>query len=581
MLSLRSIRTWLAGTLAGVSLLTAGTIALYVVPSADRQFRSLAQDAALGLTARAAHDAGAATSLAGVRQALARASRDGQLSLWLVDGSGRLIAQSALPSVHRASLPDAQRAVAIALSGRRFVPTGAATGSHVIALPAHTPSGARAALVAYAPRAALAARTSDALRRNLVFGTLLAVALALVVSFGVASLVTRRVRRLARAAGAIAAGDFRGTVRDSFPDEIGLLAGSIDEMRERLAAAFAVLERERGGLSSVVERLEEGVIALDPTGVVEIVNPAAGELLGVAIAPGHQLPFPWPAAALARRIGGSGSPARDVETPRGRWLHVQHASLRPDDDNGPSLIVVSDRTAERDREAAERRFVANASHELRTPLSAIVAAVEILQSGAKDDIGVRDAFLEDVHHEAKRLQRLTGVLLTLAQIGSVSLEPSRGPVPLLPRLEHVAEVMQPLAEAARVAIDVVGDATALADPDILDQVLLGLVGNALKHTPPGGEIRLSASELSTGLRVTVADTGSGIPRDQLPHVFDRFWRGDGARQAGGFGLGLGICREYVEAMDGTISIQSRPGAGTTVEILLPHVNVTALVEVGT
>ena len=243
---LYSIRTWFAATLVAVSLMTAAAIALYVVPTTDGEYRDLAQDAALGITARAAHDVAAARTPAGIHDALSRASRNGQLSLWLVDEHGSVISASALPSVSLRSLPDASRAIAVALSRQRFVPTGEATASHVVALPTRTRSGGPAALVAYAPRAGFAARASDALRRRFVLGALLAMTLAIAVSLAVASLVQRRVRRLATAAGTIARGNFDDPVNDRFPDDIGRLAGSIDEMRQRLAVAFAVVERDRG-----------------------------------------------------------------------------------------------------------------------------------------------------------------------------------------------------------------------------------------------------------------------------------------------------------------------------------------------
>jgi signal transduction histidine kinase len=579
---LSGIRTWFAATLVAVSLLTAGAIALYVVPTTDSQYRDLAQDAALGMTARAAHDVGAARTDADVQRALARASRDGQLSLWLVDSRGHVVIASALPSVSLRGLPDAARAIAVALSGRRFVPTGEATASHVVALPARTQAGAAAALVAYAPRTGFASRASDALRRRFVLGALLAMTLAVAVSLAVASLVSRRVRRLATAAGTIASGDFNHPVHDRFPDEIGHLAGSIDEMRQRLAVAFAVVERERGGLSAVLNRLEEGVIALDPTGLVEIVNPAASELLGVSVEPGRILRAPWPAAVLEADAGSRDSAyGAEIETPQGRWLRVQRVALRAGDEHGASLIVVSDRTAERSREASERRFLANASHELRTPLAAIVAAVEVLQAGAKDDVTARDTFLADLQHEAHRLQRLTDRLLTVARMGSETLEPSLQPVSLASRLAYICELMQPLAETGSVKIESGGDALALADPDILDQVLAGLVGNALKHTPPGGTIHLIAEDDAAGPCITVLDTGEGIAESELPHVFDRFWRSDDARQVGGFGLGLGICREHVEAMRGTMMIRSRLGVGTTVTVSFTRLRAEETLEVPT
>ncbi len=578
MAHLRGIRTWFALTLVAVSLLTAGATALYVVPTADGQYRALAQDAALGLAARAAHDVGGAHSAAEVRRALSRASRDGQLSLWLVDRNQHVVAASALPSVSLRGLPDVTRAIAISLSGRRFVPSGDATASHVVALPARTPSGAAVALVAYAPRTGFASRASDALRRRFVLGALIAMTLAIIVSLAVASLVARRVRRLADAAGVIAGGDFDNPLSDRFPDEIGSLAASIDEMRQRLAVAFAVVERERGALSAVLNRLEEGVIALDPMGVVEIVNPAASDLLGVAIEAGLPLRAPWPPEVQAA-ITGAGAPYADFETPAGRWLRVQRGALRTRDDNAASLIVLSDRTAERTREASERRFLANASHELRTPLAAIVAAVEVLEAGAKDDVEARDTFLADLQREALRLQRLTERLLTVARMGSATIQPALQAVPLAPRLAHVAELMHPLAESGAVSLCTGGDALAMADPDILDQVLVGLVGNALKYTPRGGVVRLTVADGDDGLRIAVADTGSGIDPDDLGHVFDRFWRGDDARRAGGFGLGLGICREFVEAMGGEITVRSRPGVGTTVIVALTRAHSDASVEV--
>jgi|tagenome__1003787_1003787.scaffolds.fasta_scaffold20989306_8 signal transduction histidine kinase/HAMP domain-containing protein len=576
-----SIRTWFAATLVAVSLLTAGAIALYVVPTTDDQYRDLAQDAALGVTARAAHDVSDASTSAGVNRALARASRNGQLSLWLVDKRGRVVAASALPSVSLRSLPDVSRAISVALARGRFVPTGKGTASHVVALPTRTRNGAPAALVAYAPRAGFAERASDAMRRRFILGTLIAMTLAIVVSLAVATLVSRRVRRLAVAARTIAGGDFNEPVNDRFPDDIGRLAESIDEMRERLAVAFAVVERERGSLSAVLNRLEEGVIALDSTGLVEIVNPAASDLIGATIEPGRRLE-PWPAAVLVGNAGSGATPSgAEIETPRGRWLRVQRVALRAGDDHGSILVVVSDRTAERNREASEQRFLANASHELRTPLAAIVAAVEVLQGGAKDEVAARDAFLTDLQHEAHRLQRLTDRLLTVARLGSETLEPSLQPVALASRLAYIAELMQPLAETGTVTIATEGDAPALADPDLLDQVLVGLVGNALKHTPAGGTIRLVADNDDSGPSITVLDTGEGIAESELPHVFDRFWRSDDARSAGGYGLGLGICREHVEAMQGTITIRSRLGAGTSVKISLTRIHAAAALEAQT
>jgi signal transduction histidine kinase len=577
MASLKSIRTWLATTLVGASILTASVIALYIVPTVDRQYRSLAQDAVLGVSSRAAHQVRHASSAAAIQQALTRASRDGQISIWLLDRNHKVVAASALPSVDLRRLPDESRAVALALAGHRFAAAGDSNASHVIAMPTRTIKGVREALVAYAPRAGFVTRASDAMHRGLFLGACLAIILAVIASLVVASIVTRRVRRLAGAASRIAAGDFTSSVHDGFPDEIGLLAGSIDEMRKRLAVSFTELERERRSLARVLDRLEEGVVAVDAAGLVEVFNPAAAELLEVPLERGSALSCPWPAAAVEEAALSGGADAVEVETPRGRFLRVQRSSLQSVSE-GASLVVVSDRTAERARQETERRFVENASHELRTPLAAIVAAVEVLQDGAKNEPAARDAFLADLQHEAQRLQRLTEGLLTLARLGAGELLPTTRAVALRPRLVHVAEIMRPLAAAAGVTIEVRGTGRATADPDVLDQVLVGLLGNALKHSPSGGAITLRAGVRDDRACISVSDTGCGIPPDQLARVFDRFWRGDWARPAGGFGLGLGICREYVEAMDGEITIASTPGSGTTVEITLPRARRESMAE---
>jgi signal transduction histidine kinase len=193
----------------------------------------------------------------------------------------------------------------------------------------------------------------------------------------------------------------------------------------------------------------------------------------------------------------------------------------------------------------------------------------MLQSGAKNDATMRDAFLADVQHESERLQRLTERLLTLSRMGSGSLRPLARAVDVSSRLSYVADLMEPLAHGAHATLVVDGTGTAYVDPDMLDQVVVGLVGNALKHMPDGGVVRLSAVAHDDTISIRVRDSGSGIPPAEMPYVFDRFWQGDAARRADGFGLGLGIAREYVESMHGTISIESSSDAGTTVEVVLP------------
>ena len=135
-------------------------------------------------------------------------------------------------------------------------------------------------------------------------------------------------------------------------------------------------------------------------------------------------------------------------------------------------------------------------------------------------------------------------------------------------VQHASGLMASLASASDLSVGAEGSAEALADEDVLEQVLLGLIGNAIKHTPPGGEIRLAVGEVDDAVTIDVSDTGDGIAPDELPRIFDRFYQVDRSRSGTGFGLGLAICREFVTAMGGTIDVESEVGGGTTVRLRL-------------
>ncbi|HEX8230744.1 MAG TPA: ATP-binding protein [Chloroflexia bacterium] len=228
---------------------------------------------------------------------------------------------------------------------------------------------------------------------------------------------------------------------------------------------------------------------------------------------------------------------------------------------------------------AQRRFVADASHELRTPLTSLEGLSEMLLIGAdRGDTRVVQRTVRSMHGELRRLGRLVADLLTLSRLDSTAPTISFKPVSPCPLLAGLVEQMTPVAEAKEVRLSLRCEAsveTALlrADPDRLKQVLLNLLDNALRYTPEQGEVRVRASTDATGRRllIEVQDTGQGITPEDLPHVFDRFYRGDlsRARATGNTGLGLSIARAIVERHGGSISVQSSPGEGATFSIVLP------------
>lgn len=222
---------------------------------------------------------------------------------------------------------------------------------------------------------------------------------------------------------------------------------------------------------------------------------------------------------------------------------------------------------------AQRRFVADASHEMRTPIAALTGMLELLDDGAKNVPEVRDDFIRTMQTEVERLGRLVRDLLTLAQLEGGNLQLRLAPGYVVDLLGDVGRVMQGLAEqvGVRLAIEVPDeDLRVVADHDRIVQVLLSFTDNALKHSTAGSTVRLRALPLGNTVRLEVIDEGPGIDPEELPRLFERFYRVDTARAGGGTGLGLAIAKEIVEVHGATITVESAPGTGTTFGFNLPR-----------
>lgn len=267
-----------------------------------------------------------------------------------------------------------------------------------------------------------------------------------------------------------------------------------------------------------------------------------------------------------------------------RWVEVRSRLIHDEDGNvvgnAGTIADISDRRqaeellADQSRilelgerqERAEREFVANAAHELRTPLAAIVSAIDVLQSGAKEAPQERDVFLADIQRESDRLSRLVHALLVLARAQTGQETVAVGPVRVRPIFEEIAQRLRP---HEGVVVDVVcaPGLTVLGAPDLLEQVFANLAANAAKHTR-SGRIEFVAAPAPDGwVAAEVRDTGVGIPPEERDRIVDRFYRGED-RGADGFGLGLAIADQAVAALGGRMEVESSPGEGTTVRILL-------------
>jgi two-component system sensor histidine kinase ResE len=407
-----------------------------------------------------------------------------------------------------------------------------------------------------------------------------AAAIAAVVGGGlmllVATLLSRRVERLNLAAKTIEQGDFSSRIEPGYGDELGDLARSFNAMTARFQDSFGRVEESKETLDAILENLGEGVLATNLEGKVMFANPAARRLLRMTPERVHdvwqpqELPDPWEDFDLPDAVARCAKEHECGEARvRGAWtffqINLEHMPAF-DEHKGGVLIVVRDLSETRRLEANQQRFLANAAHELKTPITAILGAAELLLTEKDDDPRVRERFLTHIRSEAERMQRLSETLLQLAQTGWDRRDPDIGEVDLLDVASRVAERMGPLADSSWLELSVEGEGGRVrADEEWLEQALLVLVSNALKHSEKGGRVRLRAE----GSRVAVEDEGAGISEEDIPYLFERFYRGSNSE---GFGLGLPICKELVQRMGGEIHLESEKGKGTIVEVRLPEVS---------
>jgi two-component system, OmpR family, phosphate regulon sensor histidine kinase PhoR len=337
------------------------------------------------------------------------------------------------------------------------------------------------------------------------------------------------------------------------------------------------VEAERAKLATVLEQMTDGVLIADSDGRIHFANPAAVRLFDAHTAIGHTAPEVLRHYQLVeawQRARASGEQQSEAVEIPSRHLFLQLFIL-PDPHTGGSLLLVQDLTRVRRLEMVRRDFVSNVSHELRTPLASLKALTETLRGGALEDPKVADRFLGRIETEVDALTQMAQELLELARIesGQVPLEFSQvNPGRLL---ESSAERMRAQAERAGLELRLEVPASlpdVRADERRLEQVLVNLVHNAVKFTPPGGAVVLSAAMDGDFVHFAVRDTGVGIPEDDLSRIFERFYKADRARSGGGTGLGLSIAKHIIEAHGGRIWAESIEGRGSTFNFTIPTKN---------
>lgn len=399
-----------------------------------------------------------------------------------------------------------------------------------------------------------------------------ALVVALSVIYLVSYIVARRIRRIESGAASIAEGEFGTRLLVTSQDELGQLAMTFNDMGDKLGAAFQQIDDEKRRAQVLLDDLSEGVIGIDTDGNIIVVNPAAEKLLGYKIDAPCSLSACLPGEIHDLWESMSPESPKREDTfilPDDRALAV-HSSYLSDQAELSSLLVLRDVSQEVKMEKSRRDFIANASHELKTPLFSLGGFLELLQDEDVDE-STKDEFVATMREQVDRLADLARKLLDLSQMDSGAIEVRTGRVELRNVVDMVAREFTAYSVAHDSRVDTAAlpeDLVAVGDVDRTAQLVRILLDNALKYSPVGATVAVTGRHNGKTVSFTVADQGPGIPGEELPRVFERFYRGKSAGRIRGTGLGLSIAHELVKLMNGTIEVESS-GKGTTFTVTLP------------
>lgn len=404
-------------------------------------------------------------------------------------------------------------------------------------------------------------------RALIVGGASIAAILGVAVVYLVARRLTRPLGTMSEAVSRMSAGDLEVRIPAGSTAELALLGETLEQLAADLGRRIEQIQGDRQMRDSILSVMDEGVILLEGDDV-QYANPAARRLLGGAPAEVRGL-APHALRRLIEEVRASGEVQRqEIETaspPR----TVQAAAV-PVMGRDRVLLVLRDVTEQRRVEAMRRDFVADASHELKTPAASIQVAAETVRDVVADDPAAARRFAEQLHRDALRLSRIVSDLLDLSRLEGE--RPRAAPRSLDRIAREEVDRLEDRARGADVELGAdLAPARVLGDEEGLRLLVRNLLDNAIQYTPAGGRVRLSLRGVDGRIELSVADTGVGIPRRDIPRIFERFYRVDRARSrdTGGTGLGLAIARHVVEQHGGRISVESELGRGSTFRVELP------------
>jgi len=440
------------------------------------------------------------------------------------------------------------------------------------------------ALVLSSPVADITAAV-DAVQRLIIFAALPALLLSALLGWFLSRYISEPLKIMSDAAVKIAGGSYGERLNIKAEDEIGILAKNFNHMAASLEKTIGDLRYEKNKIDNIISNMSEGVIAVDGGKRVILANRQAARALGLEEGcrfthEGLEKAFAGTELeSMFEAVLDSGEPLSGEYSPgNGRSHFLVHVSPLHDDESGGygAVAVFQDITELRKLDQMRRDFVANVSHELRTPLTSVQGYIEAILDGTIDK-KERDKYLQVIHRETLRLNRLVHNILDLALIESGRESWEINEINVEELVDNVVSEMKPVFERGGISIRKVipGDLPAvLGNEDRIEQVLVNLLDNAAAYSPPGSEVTVEAGERGGEVIVKVTDEGPGIPEEDLEFIWERFYRVEKSRSRslGGTGLGLAIVREIIESHGGTVGVESKPGAGSTFYFTLKTAN---------
>jgi two-component system phosphate regulon sensor histidine kinase PhoR len=414
--------------------------------------------------------------------------------------------------------------------------------------------------------------------RSVALALALAFAVAVLLSIALSAPLAGPLREMMQSAHRFAAGDLSARTRISRQDEIGELARILDRSADQLQARLNELAGERARTETILSAIDSGLLAVDHRGTVILANHSLRRSLDLPDALGRHYVEVIRHSEVGRALEAAlrtGRPqALEVRIHHLRRIYALQAGPFPGQEGMPhgAVLTFQDVTERRRVDEVRRDFVANASHELRTPLTSIRGFVEALEDGGLEEPPTARRFLEKIRTHADRMAALVSDLLELSRLESGERPPTWERVPPEEVVDEVVGALGSLAAAKQIEVTTQVEAPAFeTDRDRLRGVLENLVENALKYTPGGGHVSVTARADEGTVVFEVADDGPGIGAEHLPRVFERFYRVDKARsrELGGTGLGLSIVKHLVESLGGTVSVSSERGEGSRFSVRFP------------